>query len=63
MSMLRAAVPRLVSRSFAVSRRAMSTPAGQFKPNPEFAKEFISEREHAFEHAGSAYYSLTFRVG
>lgn len=56
MSMLRAAVPRFASRSIAVSRRSLSTNAvGAMKPNPESAKEFISKREHAFEHAGRAY--------
>ncbi|WFD35961.1 Cytochrome c oxidase subunit 6A [Malassezia cuniculi] len=54
MSMLRAAVPRLASRSLAASRRAMSTPAGQFKVDPELAQKFVSERQHAFEHAGKS---------
>lgn len=53
--MLRAAVPRFASRSIAVSRRALSTNAvGSMKPNPEIAKEFISKREHSFEHAGQS---------
>ncbi|WFD30735.1 Cytochrome c oxidase subunit 6A [Malassezia sp. CBS 17886] len=60
MSMIRAMLPRAARAARVQPQRAQRGYATfqDWKPNPELAEAFVSEREHAVEHAATAVFGV-----